>query len=431
LSITADRSLAWAEGDSVRYLLLTLEAKSPQKAQSRPAPPINLALVIDASGSMAGDKLENAKRAALGVAERLRDCDRLSIVSFASEVIVHCEAMELGDNTRALIRAKIETLESRGNTNLSGGWLTGAECVAKGIKGGDVNRVILLSDGAANAGITDLDELARYAAELAKRGVATSAVGIGDGYVTAVLQAVAEHGGGRLHDAEEGAEIVGALMGELGEIGDLAAQEVTATLHVPATAKAALVGSTPVTVGAGSLSVFAGALLAERPRSFVFRVTLPAGKVEDTLLFGATACGIDVSGSDLRSLPADIAFIFVEGARNNRQSRDEAVAMSVVRAWHAEVVRTAARMNRVGERRQARRYLERELRLFERYCVGLPAAGELLKEIAVLKQNVDLEWNERTRKEMELSAYLMESNRRDYRPEKKRWAARLNDETNQ
>jgi Ca-activated chloride channel family protein len=202
LTAAADRLLAWAEGNSVRYVVASLEAALPKVGRKEPAPPVNLALVIDASGSMAGEKLESAKKAALGVAKQLRDTDRLSIVSFASEAIVHVEAARLTADARKGMRAAVRALTTRDETNLSDGWLTGAECVAKAVAGTGVNRVILLSDGAANAGMADPGQLACHASELAKRGIATSCVGIGNGYETSVLQAIAEYGGGRLHDAE-------------------------------------------------------------------------------------------------------------------------------------------------------------------------------------------------------------------------------------
>jgi Ca-activated chloride channel homolog len=296
LSVAADRSFAWAEGDSVRYIVATLDGRRPESAASEPTPPLNLALVIDVSGSMSGEKFARAKAAALDVANRLRDTDRLSIVSFASETIVHVEATRLAGDVRSAIRAAIEKLETRGNTDLSEGWLTGAECVAKAIEGAGVNRVILLSDGQANAGIVEPEQLAFHASELARRGVTTSCVGIGDGYDSLVLQAIAEHGGGRLHDAELASDIVAMLMGELGEIGSLAAQDVSIALHVPATAKAVFVGSAPTQVATGALSVSVGALVADRPRACVFRVTLPAGKIDETLLFGLTARGTAPAG---------------------------------------------------------------------------------------------------------------------------------------
>jgi Ca-activated chloride channel family protein len=425
LTAAADRSLAWAEGDSVRYIVASLEAARPATTATAAAPPVNLALVIDVSGSMSGEKLEQAKVAALGVADRLRDADRLSVVSFASDTVVHADAKRLTADARSAIRAAIERLYTRGNTNLSDGWLTGAERVASAMEEAGVNRVILLSDGQANAGIVRPEQLEGHASELAKRGVKTSCVGIGDDYDSVVLQAIAEHGGGRLHDVEQASDIVAALMGELGEISDLAAQDVSISLHVPATAKAVFVGSAPTEVAMGALTVSIGSLIADRTRVCVFRVTLPAGKVDEALLFGLTARATAPDGAALEARPCEVPFTLVEGARNNRQPRDEAASMAVATAWHAEVVRTSARLNRSGDRRQARRYLERELHHFERYCGGLEGALPLLKEIATLKQHADRTWDERTRKEMEIAAYSIESNRKDYRTIKRHWMDRL------
>jgi Ca-activated chloride channel family protein len=429
LHAVADKSLAWRGGDSVRHVVATLTASAAAPPRDAPPLPVHLGIVIDASGSMAGEKLADAKKAALGVADRLRDGDRLSIVSFASDTIVHVSGAELTRENRASIRAAVNALGPRGNTNLSDGWLSGAECVASAIDGPSVNRVVLLSDGQANAGILNPDELATHAAALAKGGVLTSCVGIGDDYEFLTLRAIAESGGGRLHEAPTSAEIVEALLGEFQEIGLLAAQDVSVTLHVPATAKAALVGSAPVTVGAGTLTVFAGALLAAAPRAVVFRLTLPSGKADETLLFGVTARGVAPAGEPLEAKSAEIAFTFVEGERNNAQARNGAAASTVARAWHAEITREAARLNRAGERRQARAFVERELALFERYCAALGAeAAALVKEIVILKQHVGRDWDERTRKDMEFAAYSVQSAKTDYRRARAGWAERMQGE---
>ncbi len=425
LTAAADRSLAWVEGDSVRYVVATLAAARPEAMARAPAPPVHLALVIDVSGSMAGEKLEQAKSAALGVSERLRDADRLTIVSFASDTIVHVDASRLTGEARSTTRRAIEALAPRGNTNLSEGWLTGAECVARGMEGAGVHRVVLLSDGQANAGISLPSELSVHARELARRGVTTSCVGIGDDYDSAVLEAIAGHGGGRLHHVDDASDIVATLMGELGEIGDLAAQDVSISLHVPATAKAVLVGSAPTEVAMGALTVSLGALVADQPRACVFRLTLPAGRAGEELLFGLTARAAAPDSAAIAARPCEVAFTLVEGARNNRQPRDETASMAVANAWRAEIVRTAARLNEAGDRRQARRFVERELHHFERYCAGLEGALPLLKEIATMKQHVDESWDLQTIKLMRFEAYALESNRQDYRAVKPNWTRRL------
>ena len=156
-------------------------------------------------------------------------------------------------------------------------------------------------------------------------------------------------------------------------------------------------------------------------------MTLPAGRVGDTLMFGLSAHSAAPGGAALDVRPAEASIAFVEGALNTKQPRDEAASMAVALAWHAEIVRRAAQLNRKGERRQARRFVERELQFFERYCAGLPQALPLVREITVLKQNVDREWDERTRKEMEVTSYMRSTNSADYRPARASWSTRLND----
>jgi Ca-activated chloride channel family protein len=261
---------------------------------------------------------------------------------------------------------------------------------------------------------------------LAKRGIVTSTVGIGDDYEGRILRAIAENSGGRLHDAERGTDIVDVLAGELGEIGGVAAQDVTVTLSVPGTARVKLIGSAPSTVGVGSLTVLAGTLLAGRPRQLVFRIALPSGQAGESLLFGVTARGTSPTGAALEGTPTEVALKFAVGAINGPQPRDITTSLIVARAWHANIVRTVASMNRSGDRRHARHYVERQLRYFERYCDGLLEARELAREIALLKRNIDRSWDERTRKEMELGSYLAEANRDDHRSAARAsWVARM------
>src|SRR5262249_42411484 len=149
LSAQFDRSLVWEKGRSVRYLGIGLTAQAAAAATHRQRPPLNLALVIDVSGSMHGDRLGAAKRAAIGVIERLTANDVLSVVSFASDVITHVDAVPMADAGRRTAQEAVEGLTTRGSTHLSAGWQRGAECVAayNRTHPGHHNRVLLLTDG--------------------------------------------------------------------------------------------------------------------------------------------------------------------------------------------------------------------------------------------------------------------------------------------
>jgi Ca-activated chloride channel family protein len=146
---------------------------------------------------MSGRRLRYAKTAATGVANALKEGDRLSIVSFSDEAAVHIAQLEMSDGNRVRAVDAIGRLQTSGSTNLSDGWFTGVEQVAAADREGSINRVVILSDGKANQGILDVDVLSRHAAELRNRGVTTSTVGIGDDYESVFLQAIATAGGGR------------------------------------------------------------------------------------------------------------------------------------------------------------------------------------------------------------------------------------------
>ena len=127
------------------------------------------------------------------------------------------------------------------------------------------------------------------------------------------------------------------------------------------------------------------------------------GDAEEQRFINLT-CGQRPPGRRRRAAdPRRVVFTLVEGARNNRHrwTRRRRCGRDSLACGHRSNVRPT---NRAGERRQARRYLERELGHFERYCGGTPEALPLLKEIAALKQNSDRSWDERTRKEMEFAA---------------------------
>ena len=88
ISAGFEREKIWKRGDSVRYLVVEVEAIE-QEARSNNSS-VNIGLVIDASGSMAGQWIESAKSAAIGIIEGLTSADTFSVVSFASEVRIHC-----------------------------------------------------------------------------------------------------------------------------------------------------------------------------------------------------------------------------------------------------------------------------------------------------------------------------------------------------
>ena len=191
IEMSWDKTVVPANTKSERSLLIDLIANSNSEIKKKGRPPVNLSLVIDRSGSMAGAPIMAAKLAATQIAEHLSPKDRLSIVSFDYQIITHFNNLKMDTEGCNYAKRMISEIYARGNTDLSGGWFEGARCVTEAIDSGDFNNgyVIVLSDGMANAGITNPKELEMHANELASRGIQTSSVGIGANYSPLQLDA--------------------------------------------------------------------------------------------------------------------------------------------------------------------------------------------------------------------------------------------------
>ena len=208
-------------GYAVRALI-RLEGQAPAATGVRT--PINLSLVLDRSGSMHGEKLAAARDAAAFLVRRLAPEDRISIVAYDGDI--HTIADE--HTPRAAVAHLIQQLEPGGSTNLSGGWLRGRELVAAH-KGGEkrgMNRVLLLTDGQANMGITDPQKLTGLAATAARTGITTTTVGFGADYDEGLLRAMADAGGGNTYYIERPDQAPGVFEEEIEGLLSLAAQNV-------------------------------------------------------------------------------------------------------------------------------------------------------------------------------------------------------------
>lgn len=402
LSIGLDRSLAWDAGGSVRYLVADIAAHGTATKGAQP-PAVNLALAIDVSTSMGGEKLEAARATAAAVARALTPRDRLTIVTFStvSRLLLDARTMDADGRDSAL--AAIARLQVEGSTNLWEGWLLAGEKVAGAMRTDPraSHRVLLLSDGQANNGVQDPRELARHAGEALARGIITSAVGIGDDYDEAVLGAMTEAGGGRLHDAEFAREIGEVVLGELLEGRAALLERTMLRVVVPANVRAEVVGAWSHTVLPGAIDVLVGTMLPESAKRVVMRLHCPEGKAGAMITLSASARGTLPDGSGtVDSGDEETELTLAASRENSAQPRDVARSVAAFNAWQADAMRRTIDLNRTGDRRGAKHYLTRELKWIEPYARDLPGSEALLAELVLLLRRADEELDPRTRKDV-------------------------------
>lgn len=195
--------------------------------------PLNVSLVIDKSGSMSGDKLEQAKRAAVKFIESLSPEDYVSIVTYGSIVNVIYHQSRIEDLN--MLRERIMSIRDEGGTFLSGGLETGIKEVLSKKKSGYINRVIIFSDGHANEGVTTENGLKDIAESARSKGISVSTMGVGLDYDEKIMSAMAISGSGNYHFIKDAEQIPVVLEKELSQMQNIvASQAMVKIVHDPA-----------------------------------------------------------------------------------------------------------------------------------------------------------------------------------------------------
>ena len=210
------------------YLQLTIIA--PDIGTPRRAP-MNLSVVLDRSGSMEEEgKIENAKSALMSLIDQLREDDIFSLVIYDDVIEVLQSAAHVGDKSR--LKALVERIAPRGSTNLGGGMVEGFHQVECNLGKDYINRVVLLSDGLANVGLTDPRDLDRIARRERAKGISITTMGVGLDYNENLMMGIAENGSGNYYFIESPRSIVSIMKKEFHLLASLCARDAQLELRL-------------------------------------------------------------------------------------------------------------------------------------------------------------------------------------------------------
>ncbi|MBN3942370.1 VWA domain-containing protein [Nostoc sp. NMS9] len=221
-----DQSILAAGSSLKTNILLRFRAdiaKSPRRN-------LNLSLVIDRSGSMAGAPLHHALKAAESVVDQLEPDDILSVVVYDDEVdsVVPPQAV----TNKAALKSSIRKVRAGGITNLSGGWLKGCEHVKTRLDSQKINRVLLLTDGHANMGIQDPKILTATSGQKAEEGIITTTLGFAQGFNEDLLIGMARAATGNFYFIQSIDEATEVFSIELDSLRAVVGQNLKVTLEL-------------------------------------------------------------------------------------------------------------------------------------------------------------------------------------------------------
>jgi len=322
-----------ADGGWMVHVLLRLEGEAPA---SRDRVPLNLSLVLDRSGSMHGEKLHAARQAAAMLVRRLSPDDTVSVVAFDDGVDVVAPPATGQDQEH--LPGLIASIGLGGSTNLSGGWLRGRDLVADHLREGGVNRVILLTDGRANVGLTDPGRLVGLCQGAAGSGVSTTTIGFGGDFDEDLLKGMADAGRGGTYYVETVDQASGIFEEELEGLLSIAAQNVRVTVRPGADADSVKVlHEYPSHAGGDVLTLEVGDLYAREPRRVLMAFLVPPGRGEagrdaDVAHLAVTAHVVTAGGGvELQEITIPVTLSPVEGGRAEPEVRREILLVEAAR----------------------------------------------------------------------------------------------------
>lgn len=348
-------------------------------------PRVNLALVVDTSGSMEGRALEDARAATLAMVGALRDGDRLAVVTFDTQARMLVPSAELDAAVRTDARTRVAAMQAQGTTDLAGGLRLGLLEVARHFRVDGINRVVLLSDGVPN----DREVLADLARSAASNGITITALGLGSDYDETVMAQLAQASGGRFHYVQDSAQVATMFRHEVLRMQRVVARNAVAVLTAGPDVQVLAVVGVAASRDGNVVRVPVGDITEGETRDLVVRLSAPGRRDDasvellDSVLTFTDA--LDAAGTCERR-----TFLGARATRDEirRQSgRDEDVERIAARAQLAAGTLEAIRDAREGNMQRAQERLDAALAEARRNAVAgrSPAFESQQRAVASLR----------------------------------------------
>jgi Ca-activated chloride channel family protein len=396
LRARSDRRYIRSAHRSERFVLVELEAPPAPSQATRE--PVNLAFVLDRSGSMSGQKLALAKQAIETAVDRLLPSDRFAIVCYDDRIDIVVETTPASREAKSNAIERLRRIDARGSTDLGGGWLRGAEQVAASMTTTGVNRTLVLTDGLANVGIVDPAELARHARELRDRGVTTTTFGVGADFDEALLQSMADAGGGHFYFIEHAAQIQDHIATEVGELLQVVVRDAALEITAPESVAVAMLSPYPLDRRGSRLQVRLGDLVAEQRLEVVLRVKFGYGPIGEEV-------GVLVATSDRDGVltaaggqPVGVGWEYADDRTNDGQPRDRGVDRAVAALFAARARQGAVQLNRLRQFGGAAEEVRDVARRIAGYAGDDPVLNALVAELRAEEQRWSAPMPEMARK---------------------------------
>lgn len=373
------------------YLYVDLKAESGGGSHERT--PLNIAIVIDKSGSMSEkNKLDYVKRAVDYIVDQLGRDDYVSVVTYDDYVDVLQRSSTIRDKYD--LREKISNIKAGGYTNLSEGMFEGYGQVNGSYSRGYVNRVLLLSDGLANRGVTDRFKLADMVRDKNRRdGITISTFGVGNDFNENLMADIADYGKGNYYYIRNSSDIPDIFAQELKGVRNLVGQGTKLRVRFPSEYLSLnKVFGYPYEISGNDVYVDFNDVFAEQTKSVLIKFDIKR-KINSRINFESELTYEDV-GSNLRTVDlSDNKYI--DPARSKDEydkAKNETVAQNISVFESNDMMENALREADNGNYDRSRSILKDAQQYMTGQMDQVTASPEMRRQSeAMEKYNKDLE----------------------------------------
>jgi Ca-activated chloride channel homolog len=396
------------EGEGGRvYLRVGLEGIAPEGEGKRV--PANVMLVIDKSGSMQGERIEQAKEAALMAVERLGEKDVLGVVTYSDEAQVLSPTGRLRNASQ--VRADIRRLRADGRTALHAGVSRGVSELKEFVDPYAVNRVILLSDGQANVGPSTPKELEALGREAAKQGITVTTIGLGLGYNEDLMTKLALASDGNHAFVEEPDDLVDIFNEEFGDVMAAIGSDVDIIIECPDGFRPMRALGREAQIDGQKVKLNMSKLYGKQEKYVVLELEVDKARAKGEAQSARVQVNYtDMASKEKKSLDGRADLRFTKDAAEAKASVNGEVMAAVARQVATETNEKAVSLRDSGKVEEARKLLKENADFLDKQAGSLPAASaaplrELSKKNAVDAENLNEANWERQRKVMRAQQY--------------------------
>jgi Ca-activated chloride channel family protein len=364
-----------AERPGETYALIDVRANDSDSTLS--PEPLELAIVIDKSGSMKGKRLSNALAAARTAIDRMRDGDVVSIVAYDTRSDVVAPPTVIDSGSRRRLASAVDEIRASGDTCISCGLDTAVEQLRS--RGGSVERILLLSDGEATAGVRDVEGFRRIAESVRRMGASVTSIGVDVEYNERVLAALAQESNGRHYFVEEPSALSRIFDEELAALVRTAAADVELALEPARGVEVLEIVDRSFRRDAGRIVVPLGTLSGGEVKTVLARVSVPRGAEGKRPLAEVRLSYRDFASGTHGEQTGDLALRLVDDAAQVAEL-DPLVAARLERSATAATLTDANRLFAEGQVSEAEKKLaDRRASLDKERSRSIAAAPKALQ----------------------------------------------------